>query len=80
MRKLANEEINRLVNGVNVNNTTNQLCQRCEPHELLTLAKCVPQKRCVSTVRNVRKETEKFGRGLREVLVKKGCKMGGVSL
>jgi len=42
MRKLANEEINRLVNGVNVNNTTNQLCQRCDPHELLTLAKCVP--------------------------------------
>ena len=28
----------------------------------------------------VRKETEKFGRELREVLVKKGCKMGGVSL
>ncbi|WP_232205424.1 glycosyltransferase [Capnocytophaga sp. oral taxon 412] len=28
----------------------------------------------------MRKETEKFGRELREVLVKKGCKMGGVSL
>ena len=27
MRELENEEINRLVNGVNVNNTTNQLCQ-----------------------------------------------------
>ncbi|AVM55287.1 glycosyltransferase [Capnocytophaga sp. oral taxon 864] len=27
-----------------------------------------------------RKETEKFGRGLREILMKKGCKMGGVSL
>jgi len=32
MRELENEEINRLVNGVNVNNTTNQLCQRCESH------------------------------------------------
>ena len=28
----------------------------------------------------VRKETEKFGRGLRGILVKKGCKKGGVSL
>ena len=28
----------------------------------------------------VRKETEKFGRGLRGILVKKGCKEGGVSL
>ena len=27
IKKLENEEINRLVNGVNVNNTTNQLCQ-----------------------------------------------------
>ncbi|WP_143713260.1 glycosyltransferase [Capnocytophaga ochracea] len=28
----------------------------------------------------MRKETEKNGREQREVLVKKGCKMGGVSL
>nr|WP_143325069.1 glycosyltransferase [Capnocytophaga haemolytica] len=28
----------------------------------------------------MRKETEKNGRELREVLMKKGCKMGGVSL
>nr|WP_152683128.1 glycosyltransferase [Capnocytophaga ochracea] len=28
----------------------------------------------------MRKKTEKFGRELREVLVKKGCKMGVVSL
>ena len=27
MRELGNEEINILVNGVNANNTTNQLCQ-----------------------------------------------------
>ncbi|WP_289013021.1 glycosyltransferase [uncultured Capnocytophaga sp.] len=28
----------------------------------------------------MRKETESFGRELREVLMKKGCKKGGVSL
>ncbi|AVM55320.1 glycosyltransferase [Capnocytophaga sp. oral taxon 864] len=38
------------------------------------------KKRCVGTVRSVRKETEKFGRELRGVLVKKGCEKGGVSL
>ena len=58
----------------------NQLCQRCEPHELLSLAKCVPQKRCTETVKRIRKETEKFGRGLRGILVKKGCEEGGLSL
>ena len=30
--------------------------------------------------KEVRKETEKFGRGLRGILVKKGRKKGGVSL
>ena len=45
-----------------------------------TWAKFEMKKRCVGTVRNVRKETEKFGRRLREVLMKKGCKEGGVSL
>ena len=47
---------------------------------LLTLAKCILQKRCVGTIRSFRKKTEGFGRGLRQVLVKKGCKKGGVSL
>nr|WP_255495778.1 glycosyltransferase [Capnocytophaga sp. oral taxon 903] len=28
----------------------------------------------------IRKISKKFGRGLREVLVKKGCKEGGISL
>ncbi|UEB44514.1 glycosyltransferase [Capnocytophaga ochracea] len=28
----------------------------------------------------MQKISERFGRGLREILVKKGCKMGGVSL
>ena len=45
-----------------------------------TWAKFEMEKRCVSTVRNVRKETESFERGLREDLVKKECKKGGVSL
>ncbi|AMD84627.1 glycosyltransferase [Capnocytophaga haemolytica] len=38
------------------------------------------KKRCVETVRSVRKETEKFKRGEVGFLMKKGCKMGGVSL
>ena len=42
-----------------------------------TLAKCIPLK---VTHQSYRKETEKNGRELREVLVKKGCKMGGISL
>ena len=45
-----------------------------------TLAKCVPQKRCVRTVRSARKETEDFRRGVGEILVRKGCKEGMVSL
>ena len=53
---------------------------RCEPHGLLTLAKFEMKKRCVGSVRRIRKETEKNGREQREVLVKKGCKEGGVSL
>ena len=44
------------------------------------MAKCVPQKQCVRAVMGIRKETEKFGRELREVLVKKGCEMGGVRI
>ena len=45
-----------------------------------TLAKFEMKKRCVGTVRRIRKETEKFGRGEGEILMKKGCKKGGVSL
>ncbi|UZD38806.1 glycosyltransferase [Capnocytophaga ochracea] len=44
------------------------------------MAKCIPQKRCIGTVRSYRKKTEGFGRGKGEFLVKKGCKMGGGSL
>ena len=45
-----------------------------------TLAKFEMKKRCVEVIRRIRKETEKNGRELREVFVKKGCKMGVVSL
>ena len=53
---------------------------RCEPHGRLTLPKFEMKKRCVGTVRSIRKETEKNGRELRRILEKKGCKEGGVSL
>ena len=45
-----------------------------------TWAKFEMKKRCVETVRNIRKETEKFGRREVGFLMKKGCKEGGVSL
>jgi len=38
------------------------------------------KKRCVGTVRRIRKEAEKFGRREGEILMKKGCKEGGGSL
>jgi len=52
----------------------------CEPHGLLTLAKFEMKKRWVGSVRNIRKISKKFGREEGEFLMKKGCKMGGVSL
>jgi len=45
-----------------------------------TLAKCVLQKRCIGVVRRRRKISEENERELRRILVKKGCKEGGVSL
>ena len=45
-----------------------------------TLPKFEMKKRCVGRGWRIRKETEDFRRGLRGFLVKKGCKMGGVSL
>jgi hypothetical protein len=38
------------------------------------------KKRYVGTIRRIRKETVGFGREEGEFLMKKGCKMGGVSL
>ena len=45
-----------------------------------TWAKFEMKKRRIETVRNIRKISEKFGRELREDLVKKGCNEGGISL
>ena len=42
-----------------------------------TLAKCIPLK---VTYLSYRKKTERLERREVEILVKKGCKMGGVSL
>ena len=45
-----------------------------------TLPEFEMKKRCVGRGWRIRKETEDFRRGLRGFLVKKGCKMGEVSL
>ena len=45
-----------------------------------TLAKFEMKKRCVGTVRRIRKKTERFKRREGEILVKKGCNEGGGSL
>ena len=62
----------------------------CKPAEVLSVYSTLPKfetwakfemkKRRVETIRCVRKETEKFGRGKGEFLMKKGCKKGGGSL
>jgi len=54
-----------LENGVNVNNTNKGNGRVGQVRE---------------GGQRIRKETEEFGRWLRGVLVKKDCKMGGVSL
>ena len=71
MRELENERINRLENGVNANNTTKGNRQV----ELFGRGR-IGQRRGW----RIRKETEKFKRRLRGVLIKKGCEEGGVSL
>ena len=82
MRELGNERIRKLANEEEA--TRNALAEELSVYSTLpkfeTLAKCVPQKRCVRTVRRIRKETEKFGREEGVILVKKGCKKGVVSL
>ena len=45
-----------------------------------TLPKFEMKKRCIGVVRRIRKISEENGRELREVLMKKGCKMGGVRI
>ncbi|EPE01516.1 hypothetical protein [Capnocytophaga sp. oral taxon 336] len=62
-------------NEVNANNTKQPTLPKFQ-----TLAKFEMKKRRIETVRRIRKETEEIGRDLRENLMKKGCKKGGVSL
>ena len=82
IRKLGNEKIRKLKNEVEA--TRNALAEGLSVYSTLpkfeTLAKCVPQKRCVGTVRRIRKETEKNRSESGGILVKKGCKEGEVSL
>ena len=80
MRKLENERINRLENGVNANNTrktrnANNTTKGNRQVELFGRGRTGQRRDC-----SIRKETEKFKRRLRGVLMKKGCKEGEVSL
>ena len=69
MRELENEKMRKLENEVEA--TRNALAEGLSVYSTLpkvratqakTLAKCVPQKRCVGTIRSYRKETDKNGR------------------
>jgi len=75
MRELENERMRKFGNEVNTNNANNT--KQSTLPKFQTLAKCVPLK---VTHRSYRKETEKNGRELRRILVRKGCKEGMVSL
>ena len=76
MRKLGNEEEvkrNALAEGLSVYSTL----PKVRAAQAKTLAKCIPLK---VTYLSYRKETEDFRRGLGEILAKKRCKEGMVSL
>ena len=84
MRELENEEMRKLGNEVEA--TRNALAEGLSVYSTLPkvratraefLAKCIPLK---VTYLSYRKETEDFRRGLGEILVRKGCKEGMVSL
>ena len=70
MDKFGNEVNSN--NARNANNTKQSTLPKFE-----TLAKCVPLK---GTLLSYRKETEKNGRGLRGILMKKCYEKGGGSL
>ena len=75
MRKLENEKM-----GWRLQETRQRkglTLPKVRAAQAKTLAKCVPLK---GTLLSYRKETEKNGRELRRILVKKGCEEGGVSL
>ena len=67
IKKLENEEISRLVNGVNVNNTKQSTLAKFK-----TLPKFEMKKRYIGVVRRRRKISEENARELRKILVKKG--------
>ncbi|ALC97190.1 hypothetical protein AM608_05790 [Capnocytophaga sp. oral taxon 323] len=79
MRKWENEEIGKLGASYKL-----ELAEGLLVYSTLAKFKTLPKfemkKRCVRRGWRIRKITERFKRRLREVLVKKGCKMGEVSL
>jgi len=79
MRKWENEEIGKLGASYKL-----ELAEGLLVYSTLAKFKTLPKfemkKRCVRRGWRIRKETEDFRRRLREILVKKGYKMGGVSL
>ena len=79
MRKLGNEKMRKWVRATR-KASAEELSVYSTLPKFETWAKFEMKKRCVGTVRSIRKETEKFGRGEGGVLMKKGCKEGGVSL
>ena len=72
-----NERIRKLENGARV---TSLHLRKLTLPKFETWAKFEMKKRRIETVRRIRKETECFERAERGFLMKKGCKMGGVSL
>ena len=75
MRELGNGRMRKFGNEVNTNNANNT--KQSTLPKFQTLAKCVPLK---VTYLSYRKETEKNGRELRRILMKKGYEKGGGSL
>ena len=80
MRELENEEISKLENGVNANNARNtrNVNNTTKGNGRVGLFRRGRAGQRIGW--RIRKKTEDFRRELRGILVKKGCKMGGVSL
>ena len=79
MRKLGNEKMRKWVRATR-KASAEELSVYSTLPKFETWAKFEMKKRRVETIRCVRKETEKNGREVRGILVKKGCKEGGGSL
>ena len=74
MKCKGRKKIFNTKNADNANNSNLTLAK------FKTLPKFEMKKRCIGVVRRRRKISEENARELREDLVKKGCKEGGVSL